>query len=128
MTRSSSYVLQLILLLTFAAGCRRSKIQYPYGRDTYKLFGDGRFQLFYAGNGHISLADCENDPTYYLPDVESFKFDGSSIYLITTNKSYHILSIQPPSMNSYDKISDVPNSDKNEFYHGMKHIRRKRSP
>lgn len=104
------FISVIILILLFIIGIN-SNI-YQSGRDTYKTFGDGRFQMLYTPEKTYSLSDLKDSGTventiymYYENKLES------SVYVYGTD-GYVIVNYKANTLKLYKSFTDM--SDQNQ--------------
>lgn len=95
----------LILLFLPLLGCQQEK--YPSGRDTFKSFGDGRFQILRYG--HISLHLHDGVTQKIIVDrVKDYTTNGDLAYFLAEDGMYTVLNFVTAEYHQYKTIAEAP--------------------
>jgi len=102
--------LELLLCLALGGavmgGCRK-EMKYPIGRDTYKAFGNGRFQLCTGGCGCLNLGGYEAQDGSLI-NVTNWKRRGDYVYAVNALGLYGILDLQAATLSTFRGLERVP--------------------
>lgn len=93
-----------IVLLLFA--CQESKKKYPSGRDTYKAFGDGRFQICGDNESYV-LIDNEAQDIIIDGDIYRYRRIKEHIYVVG-QCGYSVVNFESGEVIQSQNLSELP--------------------
>ena len=91
------------------------KVVYDSGRDTFRTFGDGRFQLCYPENYGYSFVDARNDPSVCCDHVIDWLERSGNIYLIGSHGERHVVDMRTATRIEYQGTELVPEAQREVF-------------
>ncbi len=82
-------------------------VKQPSGRDTFKSFGDGRFQILRYG--HISLHLHDSVTQNSIVDrVKYYTTKGDVVYVLAEDGMYTVLNFVTTECHRYKSLADAP--------------------
>lgn len=110
-----------VLLMAFVLMCLTGDpVVYASGRDTFRAFGNGRFQLMYGdrknGRYNYELIDCERaSEALVLKGVVDSIEVSDSIYLCTEDGGRHLVDMGSGRLVTYVSGASIPESQRKTF-------------
>lgn len=104
-------VLAMFLLPSFFS----EKLTYSPGRDTFRTFGNGRFQLCYPENDGYAFVDAENDLSVYCDHIVDWIEKDGKIYLIGSRGERHLIDMHAVSRVTFQGNDSVPATQREVF-------------
>ena len=99
----------VVVMVAFLTGCGEQK--YPSGRDTYRAFDDGRFDIGWFSDGMKSLTDGETGLTL-LSNVYDYRRTREVLYFVGLFKesiSLVVITRKDGAIHRYRTINEVGN-------------------
>lgn len=84
-----------------------SRLVYPTGRDTYRTFGDGRFQLCHAHETDLMFCDSENSLLLSDAYVIDWLEVGNLIYLKSKDGLFHIVEQDGATARTFQALEQL---------------------
>jgi hypothetical protein len=101
-----------VFIAVCPSGCKKEK--YPSGRDTYKSFGDGRFQIGRLPHDELVLADCETQDTIIM-NLYKYKTKGNQVFATSKEGAFAVLNYETGVHTTYKDANSVPAEYKKIF-------------
>lgn len=107
---TTTTILSVIFVMSHIGGCKQKK--YPSGRDTYKSFGDGKFQLLYASDDSLDLDDVGSQHTV-IRHVYEYKAKGDLVFVSSEEDIFAVLNYKTGCCTTHNDINLFPEDHKN---------------
>ena len=91
------------------------KLAYDPGRDTFRVFGNGRFQLFYPENDGYEFGDVKNDLSVNCDHIVDWMEKDGKVYLIGSHGERHIIDMHAVSKVTFQGNDSVPATQREVF-------------
>lgn len=91
------------------------KLAYDPGRDTFRIFGNGRFQLYYPENDGYDFADAKNNISVNCDHIVDWLEKDGKVYLVASHGERHIIDMHAITKVTFQGNDSVPATQREVF-------------
>ena len=115
MVRMLLFSVLLVLAMFLLPFFFSEKLAYDPGRDTFRIFGNGRFQLCYPENDGYEFGDVKNDLSVNCDHIVDWMEKDGKVYLIGSHGERHIIDMHAVTKVTFSGKDRVPDTQREVF-------------